>query len=317
MSGRSPHADVFDAAIVGLGRIGQGYDYDAAGGGERTHASAFAAHAGFQLVAGVDPDPAPRARFEAKFRRPTYADVAGLLARHRPHVVAIGVPTAQHAEVFHEVMAGTPRAVLCEKPIAASVQDAKAMVAAAERHGCALAVNYIRRFDPGVAALKRAVDAGEVGAVYKASVWYSKGLLNNGSHFVDLLRLLLGEVTSTELIDRGRDLDGDAEPDFRLRFGDVSVTVLAAREECVPAGEMTLMATAGTIRYAERGARIELVGPDGVARRIPSELARYQWHVAAALHRHLTEAAPLASDGRGAIATLTVIDDVLHLRGRS
>lgn len=316
--------------MIGLGQIGQGYDYDHLRDALIvTHATGFAHHEGYQLVAAVDPDRVQRERFEKKFGRPAYADIQALMSQYQPEVVSIGVPTACHFQVFEAVMRCGPRAVLCEKPIATCVADAKRMVSLAEENRCALLVNYMRRFDPGVLALKRAIQNGDFGEIYKGTVWYSKGLLNNGSHFVDLLRFFLGDVTQVQLVEKGRKWDGqDPEPDICLHFGNAKVYFLAAREECFSIGEMALVATRGMIRYAERGAVIEVrtTQPDPVypgyttlrqeRQTIPTDLKRYQWHVLEALYHHLTDNIPLNSDGKSATETLAVIEDAFELLSR-
>lgn len=319
----------FTAAVIGLGRIGQGYDYDEPGDARvATHATAFARHAGYELLAGIDPDPARRERFERKFARATYADVDALLAHARPDVVAVAVPTAQHLPVIERALAGRPQAIVCEKPIASRRVDAERIVALAAERGAALVVNYMRRFEPGVLALKQALARGAVGEIVKGTAWYTKGLRENGSHFVDLLRFLLGEVTDARVLEPGRELGDDAEPDACIRFGKAPVYVLAARDECFALGELMLLGTLGTVRYADGGALIEIrtampARHDASARRlaphaqrVPTDIARYQWHVADALYRHLTAGTPLASEGRSATETLAVVEAVLEERER-
>jgi predicted dehydrogenase len=319
----------FTAAVVGLGRIGQGFDYDRRDAGVvLTHATGFAHHQGFRLTAGVDPDPGARARFEEKFAAPAYPSVAALYAAVRPDVVSIAVPTALHASVFAEVVARPPRAILLEKPIAARVTEAEAILAAARAAGCAVLVNYMRRFEPAVLELKRRMAAGALGEVYKATVWYAKGLLNNGSHFIDLLSFLLGPARDISVLAPGRTvLEGDAEPDLHVRFGTTEAYVLAAREECFSIAEMTLLGTGGVVRYEDAGAnvRVQPARPDPVfpgyvsldpgGERLRADLDRIQLHVAEALYLHLSEARALASDADTATATLAVVEEAFRRRG--
>jgi len=149
-------------------------------------------------------------------------------------------------------------------------------------------------------------------------------MLNNGSHFVDLLRFLLGDVTQIHLIESGRKWEGqDPEPDVCLRFGQTPVYFLAAREECFSIGAIELIGTRGKIRYdKEGGAMTEITKsqPDPNFSRhtvlsmgkqaIPTDLERYQWHVLDHLHRHLIYNAPLNSNGKSATETLEVIENI-------
>ncbi len=311
------------AVVVGLGQIGQGYDYDDADGELTvTHATGFASHDAYELLAAVDPDPAQRQRFERKFERPAYPDLPGMLSTHRPEVVSIAVPTPLHYPVFKEVVGCHPRAVLCEKPIASQAVDARQMLALAEEKRLPLLVNYMRRFEPGVLALKQAIRDQQIGDIYKGTVWYSKGLLNNGSHFVDMLRFLIGEVSDFRVLSAGRRWDGDdPEPDVGIRFGGASIYFLAGREERFTMGEVELIGTLGTVRYLEGGAVIQMrrTRPDPTfegysildeAEAIPSQIDRYQWHTLEHLKRHLTHSEPLASNGDTATETLEVVERI-------
>ena len=176
-------------------------------------------------------------------------------------MVSIGVPTELHASVFDQVLAQRPKAILLEKPIASTVAQATALVERAEASGCAVLVNYMRRFEPGVRELKRRLDAHELGDIYKATVWYAKGLSNNGSHFVKLLSFLLGPPSETTVLTKGRTHGAsDHEPDCRVRFGATDAYLLAAREECFSIAEMVLMGTKGMVRYTDAGATIVVQG---------------------------------------------------------
>lgn len=318
----------FSAAILGLGQIGQGYDYDASDDCLiLTHASAYHYHAGFELVAATDPDPEQRERFVRKFGLPAYPDLASLISGHRPEVYSICVPTSQHFQVFKEIIPCGPAAVLCEKPIALGLSEAQEMVRLAEAHQVALLINYIRRFEPGGTALKEAVQRREFGDIYKGVAWYSKGIIHNGSHYLDFLRFLLGEVTDLQVIEKGREwLGHDPEPDVCLHFGDVPIYFLAAREECFSTGGIELMGTGGHIHYRDGGERIEvrrmqpdptfpgykILNPD--PQLIPNDMKRYQWHVLDHLYRHLTGKTALNGDGKSATETLRIVHKIINIR---
>ena len=312
----------YKAAIIGLGRIGQGFDYDQPDDSLiATHASAYFHHPGFELLAGVDPVPSQRKRFEAKYDRPAYSDIKEMMDHHLPDIVSIAVPVNQHLPVFQEIIHCNPKAVICEKPIASSAAEGRLMLAIASDHQCALVVNYMRRFEPGSIALKRIIQEGGVGEIFKGVVWYSKGLLNNGTHFIDLLCYWLGDVTSVEVMSKGRKWDGkDPEPDICLHFDKVAVYVFAGREECYSTGEIDLFGSRGRIRYTEFGKQIEICKtvPDPVFEGytilrkerdvIPTDLKRYQWYVLEGLYNHLVHNTALASDGQTATKTMEVFE---------
>lgn len=313
---------MFKAAVVGLGKIGQEYDYDQPDDSLiATHASAYYYHPGFELLAGVDPVLSQRKRFETKFTRPAYADIRTMMERHQPDIISIAVPVHQHLPVFQEIIQYKPKAVICEKPIASSVAEGRLIQSIADNHQCALLVNYIRRFEPGSNTLKRIIREGGVGEIFKGVVWYSKGLHNNGTHFIDLLCYWLGDVTCVEVMEKGRRWEGqDPEPDICLHFDKTKVYILAGREECFSMGEIDLIGSKGRIRYTKSGKQIEIykTQPDPVFEGytilgqeqeiVSTDLKRYQWHVLEGLYSHLTCGTELASDGRTATKTMEIFE---------
>lgn len=133
--------------IVGFGFIG------------RVHAESWH-ELGAEVHVFTDPprDPAVAARPGVTI----HADLDGLIAA--VELVDVCVPTFRHAEIaIRAATAG--RHVLCEKPIAHTLEDAAGMVAAAEQHGVQLHVAHVVRWFPEYAAAREAVLAGRVGRV--------------------------------------------------------------------------------------------------------------------------------------------------------
>lgn len=300
------------ALVIGLGQIGMGYDLKLDPTiGILTHARAFQQHYQFTLVGGVDNDPVRRQAFESHYAVPAYADVVEALQVLRPEVIAIATPTALHAPALTFAL-NSPytRAVLCEKPLSYESGEADEMVAECSKRGVGLYVNYFRRCDPGVIEIKRRLDAGEIGGPLKGVVWYSKGLLHNGSHFFNLLEYWLGEAQRFEVIDAGRSLDdSDVEPDVRVSFARGPVIFIAAREEDFSHYTVELVAPNGRLRYEQGGAHIiwQAAVPDPTfekyitltnpGKEIANGMHRSQWHVADQL------AASMAAPGDGHICS--------------
>ena len=86
------------------------------------------------------------------------------------------------------------RAVLVEKPLGATAREAQAFVDACKMRGIAVQVNYWRRAVPAFRALAADGLAEAVGEVQAVFGLYGNGLMNNGSHLIDFLRMLCGEI---------------------------------------------------------------------------------------------------------------------------
>ncbi|MBK6637165.1 MAG: hypothetical protein IPG34_05460 [Rhodocyclaceae bacterium] len=217
-----------------------------------------------------------------------------------------------------------PQAILCEKPLADDLGTAQAMVYACASMGVALYVNYIRRSEPGAIEVGRRITCGLIEAPFKGVVWYSKGLRHNGSHFLNLLEYWLGPVGKMAEIQPGRLLkDGDAEPDLDITFERGRAVFLAAREENFSHYSVELVAANGRLRYEHGGARIEWQAIakderlDGYTRLselpevIPSDMGRYQWHVADQLAADLQGRVAQLCTGTEALTSLSSIASLI------
>lgn len=309
--------------IVGLGQIGMGYDLDL--DPQRyvyTHARAFSQHPDFHLLAAVDPDAGRRQVFEQTFKAPAYGTLEAALTHHQPGLVVIATPTAQHKETLGEVLEhSSPVAVLCEKPLSYDLEEGQWMVTACAEKEVKLYVNYMRRSIPGFTKIKDLIDSGKIQTPVKGVVWYSKGLLHNGSHFVNLMEYWLGAVQSALVINKGR-LWGklDPEPDVSISFEKGEIIFLAAWEEKFSYYAIEILSPGGHLR-CDQGEE-NLVWTDypttnklngGVVRSappaaIPSGMSHYQMHVVNQLACDLKGDPSSICSGADAISTLDSIE---------
>jgi predicted dehydrogenase len=122
-------------AVIGAGHLGQ------------LHARIFAENPLCRLVAVVDRN-GERARAVATEAGCAALEDASELPKNLD-AVSIAVPTAMHAEVAIPLLErGVP--ALIEKPLAATIEEADAILAAARRGGCIVAVGHVERFQPGL-----------------------------------------------------------------------------------------------------------------------------------------------------------------------
>lgn len=181
--------------VVGCGNMAGGFDAARRGSSlpPLTHAGAYRRDGRFALAACVEPDDARRHAFMRDWEVPTGFRSIGE-AHGRYDVVSICSPTSAHAGDLEASLALRPRAVFCEKPVTESAEGTRRYVERCKASGIAFAVNYTRRWDASVQALREEVRNGRRGPLRSAIGYYNKGLLNNGSHMLDLLQLLLGPL---------------------------------------------------------------------------------------------------------------------------
>ena len=191
-------------AIIGCGRIAQ------------RHAEHISNNGKLMAVCDIDKDKADKLAIQYK-AKPFY-NIDDLL-EYSSHidVASICSPNGLHAE--HSIKAlNAGLNVLCEKPLAISVYDCGEMIKAAEKSNKRLFTIKQNRFNPPVAAVKKAIDEGHLGKVYSVQLscfwnrnadyyhnsWKGTRDLDGGtlytqfSHFVDLLYWMIGDVKNVQ-----------------------------------------------------------------------------------------------------------------------
>ncbi len=166
---------------------------------------------GAVCVAVADPIAARAEALAAAFGVPAvYTDAEAMLERERPNFVdIIAGPTAHRALVELAARCGVP--VICQKPLAESPEDARAMVAACEEAGVPLLVHENWRWQPPLRALEQVLRAGEIGEPFRARVDFitSFPVFDNQPFLATLPRFIIADV-GVHLLDVARFLFGEA-----------------------------------------------------------------------------------------------------------
>ncbi len=266
----------YRAAIIGLGFIGGGDQVSGDLIGQNVerldghHRQVHTRNPRTELVAGCDLDAGRRERFAERTGAATFDDWRAMLQEVRPDIVSVATSSPPHAEITIGCAQHQVRAVYCEKPIATTLEEAEAMLAACEESGTLLAINHNRRFSTDYRRLAQLVESGQIGDLVTAEIRWSAGRLGcTGTHLVDLMRFVTGrqvEAVSATLDERHKpDCRG---PEFQdpggwglLRMeGGAVVSFSAANHSTAPL-EYRIEGTEGTV-YG-RGRRIELQTRDG------------------------------------------------------
>lgn len=186
------------AVVVGCGNVGSGYDEGRDGIPPLSHAGAYAADPDIELLGGVDASEAARARFEARWGRPCVASLHEAAERFGTiDVASLSTPPTARLDELRGIADLGCRAVWCEKPMATTAADARALAELAADCTIGVVVNFLRRFDP----VHRRVAAmlGGEGPVH-VDVRCNGDLANYGSHALDLVRWWLGGATEVAAV---------------------------------------------------------------------------------------------------------------------
>jgi phthalate 4,5-cis-dihydrodiol dehydrogenase len=189
--------------IVGMGAAGWAF------------VPAIRGNPAFELAAIADPVAGMREAAAAETGAASYADLPSMLQAANLQAVYIATPTELHPEHVTTVCAAKKH-VLTEKPMAIRIDQAQAMIAAAERAGVVLQVGHSHSYDLPIAAMREIVVSGKLGRVRMIHTWnYTDWMARprraaeldigqgggvtyrQGAHQVDILRLIGGGLVKS------------------------------------------------------------------------------------------------------------------------
>jgi predicted dehydrogenase len=148
-------------AVVGAGEFG------------RNHARVYRELEGAELVGIVDMDSARAAQAAAEFGGQAFSGIEAL--RGRVDAVSLAVPTVSHAETGVRLLE-MGLDVLVEKPMAVSLAEADALLAAAERCSRILQVGHVERFNPALLATEPVINRPLFFEVHRLGVFTPRSL---------------------------------------------------------------------------------------------------------------------------------------------
>jgi phthalate 4,5-cis-dihydrodiol dehydrogenase len=168
-----------------------------------------------KLVAAADPRPEARARFAADFSAHAYETVDELVRDDAVEAVYIATPHQFHAQ--HAILcAHGKKHVLIEKPMAVTLGECDAMIAAAGEAGVHMVVGHSHSFDAPILQSRRLIASGAFGGLRLITAFnftdfmyrprrpeefdIARGggvVFNQGAHQVDVARLLAGGLAET------------------------------------------------------------------------------------------------------------------------
>lgn len=247
----------YRALVIGCGRIGT--DRTPPDGPATSHAHAYRRHPRTELIGLADTDPVVLDDAQRTWGVPVGTDPVTFARRLAPDVVSICTPDETHFAIAMRILEqAPPRCLFVEKPMAMTSAEAREIESRATRAGTLICVNHSRRFSPAFGAIRNELAAGEHGSVVLARCVYTKGMLHNGVHVIDLLRWWLGEPVRA----RGRAVaDGDqSDPvfDADLWFdGGARARLDGFDHRVASLFELDLLAERSRIRFWDGGARWE------------------------------------------------------------
>jgi predicted dehydrogenase len=221
-----------NVGVVGAGVIGQ------------LRARSIIENSSTTLAGVADADLTRAAQATGTSGARSHADYRSVVEEAGVDAVIIATPVHLHEEMALAAFAAGKH-VLCEKPLSNTVESCRRMLDAARAARRTLAVGFNHRYYPSVKFMKRAIDAGRIGAIDHIRVfgghdglanfradWMFKGPLSGGGammdvgiHMTDLARYVMGEVRDVYGVTSNRiwKVDGSEDNAMVILKGDNGV----------------------------------------------------------------------------------------------
>jgi predicted dehydrogenase len=148
---------MLNVAVIGCGMMG------------KSHVRLYSELGSVNLVAVTDADKEVAGSIAKKYNIRGYTDHKEMLSKEKIDLVSIAVPTSLHKSMALDCIAKGIH-ILIEKPITSNCAEGFEVIKAAKSKGVRLMVGHIERFNPAIIELKKRIENGELGRVYKVDV---------------------------------------------------------------------------------------------------------------------------------------------------
>jgi len=190
------------AGIVGLGRIASLLEEDSLREKPCTHAGAIAANGNCALTSGCDTDEERRLLFAKKWQVPVFADAAEMISTHKPQILVIATHPDSHYHYCLLASAMQVPVVICEKPLADNIKEARKIARLADRGSPIIITNHERRYSQDYIRAKEILKEGKLGSLLcvRSVLYMGKttrlvdALWHDGTHLADAIMFLTDAI---------------------------------------------------------------------------------------------------------------------------
>jgi predicted dehydrogenase len=205
-------------------------------------------------------------KLAAEFGVPAvYGDAEKLLSREEPDFIDVITDVGTHRQ-FVELAAAHRTPVICQKPLAPSLGEARRMVEVCQTAGVPLLVHENWRWQTPIRELKQVLDTGVIGRVFRARMTYANSfpVFDNQPFLKDLEPFILMDI-GTHLLDTTRMLFGEAEALYSrttrvhrdIRGEDVATVLLGMKTGAAVTCEMSYASRVEHDRFPETYIHVE------------------------------------------------------------
>jgi predicted dehydrogenase len=165
-----------------------------------SHSAGYEASERTELVAGADMRADVLAKFGERYNVPLerqYTDFREMIVTEKPEILSVATQPHQRIEVALFAIEHGVKALFLEKPLSASLEEAAQLRDAVAKHGTIVNMGALRRWRPNFIAMREKIASGDLGKLETLICLNRATLFNMGSHWIDTLNVLNGDVPAT------------------------------------------------------------------------------------------------------------------------
>lgn len=249
----------YNVLIIGAGNIGAFFDTPLSKD-LLTHAHAFWKLKEYNLLGFIDADYDKAKEAADIWGVKAFKDTEEAFKNNIIDIVSICVPDEFHLQIMKELLRYKIKLIFLEKPIAKTLAEGKEILSLYDGTDISVLVNYSRRFVKEFNNIKEEFIQGLYGSFICGNAYYGKGILHNGSHLIDFLIYILGDIHSSINLKSNIDFyEDDPSVTGLLRF-DENATVTINNIPCdkYTIFEIDLFFERKRIRIIDSGFDIEI-----------------------------------------------------------
>ena len=212
-------------AIIGLGRIGFNYGKNK----KLTHFYSSLNFPNFQIVSLVDKNLQIKKKLNRNFKKIFYQNIKNIPTQQSIDLAIISSPDDHHYKNIIDIAKFNPKIIIVEKPISRNLHQTQKIIKLSKKNKINFVVNYSRRFNDNYIKIRQQIKSNYFGKIKYVRMHYSRGLIHNSIHLIDISLWLFGKPLSCNFKNKkkSKSIDNDWSADIILDYGSFAVYILS------------------------------------------------------------------------------------------
>lgn len=183
------------AGIIGCGRIAGGFENLPGVVFPSTHAGAYQKNPNTKLICVADNNSIKLKKFVKNWKiENSYTDYKQMLLNIKLDLISVCTHDDSHFQIVVDIINAGTKNIFCEKPLAKNSAEIVEMLSYCRKKNVNLFVNHTRRWNDIYIYTKKFITQGSLGSIISLTGRYTSGLRVIGSHMIDIMRYLVGEI---------------------------------------------------------------------------------------------------------------------------